>query len=571
MTERGVHGFPLPLVRDQLQPYIKDRREALKIRRILTILVDSHITNSKDDTCQSFPPIVPQCTLEPTKIPTELRGLRKEYTKAVQASNRAKSEYGRLTEQIAQDVNQRHRYEDNDMTASESLVGDPEPLCDYLALQKQRRRYEKLCIVKDYLERISHKKAAKSDYFDISILTRELPPSLLPSSTLSSNKKNLGADGIISKVDALIGRLEKNVLKAKYKLNQEQRFWSTLEVKNEADGKMLGNGMVADSRTTLQSLHLTRDELIRWIEGELAKGGPTSEPGSIAVPRKENLRSIPTSIEQYRRSIEATYAQYIKARKTLLFTVGMAISPLPPMSNESNFSNSFAGRNVEHQSRNIMTPSTSIIAVLSDHLLHTSDHQKSVVNHKAHLVKELMSQQRSTIQSLERLNDESHLLPAYPLLASQSKFESVAAALAPLSHAKPMTRFERHKIENGESLERARAWAFAADTASSTTNDAVECRTQSIEKNLNTTYDLLEELQALSGQKLNKQSSNGADNWTVDDEVCQDIWAPETGRIRKLHDEQRYKDRKRLLKAEGTSSTLWHDLKGTIGSIRNDS
>ena len=79
----------------------------------------------------------------------------------------------------------------------------------------------------------------------------------------------------------------------------------------------------------------------------------------------------------------------------------------------------------------LSAPSQSVLPFIREQLLPLLQQQKTTIMHNAFLSEALNMETTSTLENLERLADESHLLPSHPVMAPQERFRHAAAALGP--------------------------------------------------------------------------------------------------------------------------------------------
>ncbi|KAI9770276.1 MAG: hypothetical protein M1840_003435 [Geoglossum simile] len=549
-------NFPLTQVASSLRPYIKTRQEALKVRRTLTVYLGSALADSDDKGKLPYTLAAPDISLSVKRIPTAISGLRKQYLKALQANERARKEYQSLSdlrgasdEPGARPISKKADEDDED---------HDEFFQTYLALLRLRRRYEKLRIFQDYLRLLCRKAPANPQFLDMNKILGELPtPPALPTGAIQTTKAN-ASDSPISGIDALTRRLEMSVLGAKHSLESERRLLG------EWRDKGAGNPEEATTGShRLHALGRVRNELIHWIESELSKTGNSLE-GDIEQTTGERTVDTGSAISQSLEGVSHQYRGYVEVRESLLVALSMATLSLPTQERGSTAGTDEAGQvgMTDH-----MAPAYSFLPLFSHHLLPLSTFQKSIILQKSCLTMSLAKQQRSIIQTIERLGEESHLLPAYPLLASQARFRNAAAALASRAVDNRPVSSERDITESGgdDCIKKARAWAFAADAARTATEDAVREKFEIGEMRIRSAQDTLVRLLGLLGQTV---ASGGADeDGPVEDDGA-DVWATMAVPMsKKRTDRSLEKARGRKMKGNDEGNGLWRGLDGELGII----
>lgn len=137
-----------------------------------------------------------------------------------------------------------------------------------------------------------------------------------------------------------------------------------------------------------------------------------------------------------------------------------------------------------------------VLPYLTEYLIPSARAQKAFLHQESHIATSLSTQQDLTMQLLNRLANESHLLPNYPLLSRQPRFKNAVAALGPKQPSPP--------VHESRSTYDARAWAFAADAARSATHEIVEQRLEHGFTHVKNAQVVLDDIRELLG-------SNGVD------------------------------------------------------------
>ena len=473
--------FPLPQVSEALAPYIKTRQEALRIRRILTLYLTSQIKSADGEVMNNIILSAPGSAVQMPKVPIELSGLHKVYLRALQANIMARNEYKELTRDSldAKSDAKRHfgpKY-------SGSVEDRAERLSTYLSLLQERRKYEKLSILQDYLEMLSKKDVAKADYLSIDRIQQELPP--MPEAPLLAS----GSASSDNDTELLIHRLERTVVRAKHTLDTEKGLIAKLKdgLKTEATNcESPDTGSGPGSR--IAALCRTRDELIKWMEERLAGSGQVNEDASFKDSDRK-LEGEDGSIEQRKAAIAAKYEQYLEARESMIAAASEAISNQGQ--GEGPKEDRIVDPQIESDRKHNAQQAARILPYLTEYLIPSARSQKAFMQQESHMTKSLSTQQKLTSQLLDRLANESHLLPKYPLLARQPRFINSVAALGPKQLSPP--------LNESRSTSEARAWAFAADAARSATHEVVDERLEHGFTHVQNAEDVLDELKKMLG------------------------------------------------------------------------
>lgn len=544
-------GFPLPEVARSLSPYISTRQEALQIRRTLTVYLTSLL---KDEGTARRSPLslaVPGVDIQHLEIPSEASGLLKEYLKEMQAHLIARREFCAVTAQ-GQDHPPSNSYISPLTNATPTGDGaEASAMPTYLALLRQRRRYEKLRILRDYMDVLLTKPAAKAGYLNIAKFQLDPLPVLpvqQPAGLMVSSRS------LKESVDELVLRLEKAVLRAKNKLENEQKLFMRIKARQQS-----GHGIEsaerftpADRESRGHALHQTRQELINWVEQELSKtdvAPDTSEP-QVGINHRPQPASKDT--EQRILEIQSQYGEYIEARKNCLATVAEATS-MPSTVSEDH---ALASSNLAEQSGTVNGACCSGLLDSYMRLLVPLNLQRLIAQQKTYMTSTLAKEHEATIQLLNRLADESHLLSAYPLLVTDSRFQKITAALGSKLSSIHLDARSGSGTQT-KTIEMASRWAFAANAAKTTAQDALEEKIAQGTDHMGNAQEVLSEVVELLGQRARVTSAEKQSSIEDEDD---DIWAPSTSsRVRKgTH--------KPKVGNKDSPRNIWHGLRGDLGS-----
>ena len=498
----GGKGSPLPQVAKSLSPYIKTRQEALRIRRILSIYLASNIEGLPAGALSTTSLVLPGEDVQVKRIPSEVSGVRRSYLRALQAHAKARKEYAQLTRESshnAQGVRQKERHDEEDSRES---------IATYLALTREQRKFEKLTILQRYLNLLSQKEAARPHYLRMRSILEDVAP---PLETVQMSAFH-AAYPLTSQTDiqALTTRLEKTVLCAKNALDHQRMLLAKVK-KDQQSQRISVQTTTVSTGIEIDALSRTRDELISWIEEYLAKTSQFHDAAN-EVPTLNGKRA-PLDIEKRRKEIQDRYEDYVEARKTL--TALVLSRGTSPTQNPND-----KAEDAEPQAHDQITNGTSheassVLPYMTEYLIPAANAQKSFLQQESHISSTLASQNKATVQVLDRLAEESHLLPNYPILTTRPRFHKVVTALRSTSSPAALAETAR-KEEESQILSQARQWAFAADAARSAKQKAVKERLGHGNAHINTAEGLVQELQEILGvgQAENEENEAEGDIWT---------------------------------------------------------
>jgi hypothetical protein len=459
-----------------LLPFIKQRQEAAQIRRILSSHLRGHL-NVDGGLPVSRPLSLVDQTSSIDATPHGVRGVQKEYLRCVRANIKARKEYSKASKDhhVGQEgqgsgVGVRER--------STSQDGTENSMESFLDLVRQRQNHERLWITQDYIDMLSRKPAASVDHLDLQEVLKDVetlpkvPPEVVNAS--SSSHMPDGRD-----LEELVDRLGKSVLRAKMLLKKEQKLLAKVQAENPDSSVQHGS--------RLQAVDATRHELINWIEGELGRAGDSP-------PEAEEDHGPTTSMKHGREYIDAEltatqrqYARYTKAREAIVVASSGRLGPQP--SPEFGQDNSLQPAREELHSVNGMNQATYPYL---EAMILVSNEQKAMIQQKSHLTITLSKQLKEGSQGLDRLADESHLLPAHPIPTASLQRTTLEGAV---SFGDQMSNQEKP-----DASRRARAWVFASESATNATKEAISEKLEEGEKSVIETQKTLLELDNLLGR-----------------------------------------------------------------------
>ena len=262
--------------------------------------------------------------------------------------------------------------------------------------------------------------------------------------------------------EALMKKLERAVIRAKYQLEREERLLAEVKARHSKDGS---TDQVNDPRSRLNAFAATRDELVRFLEEKMSSDSP--EYDNSAHSTVENGAEPALDREQVKEEIQTEYEKYLMARKRLVDVASTALSA--PGGAGSHDTISGKGTEVVDNRAGaplpvITQPALSALPFISEQLLPLLGNQKANALQGSYSSKVLRTERGKALDSLELLAEESHLLPAYPIMARQARFKNVVSALGGLK--KPDDAMVDAGENTDEMIKRAEAWAFAAEEAS---------------------------------------------------------------------------------------------------------
>ncbi|KAJ5747587.1 uncharacterized protein N7511_009283 [Penicillium nucicola] len=474
----------IPPVVKPLAPYVKSRQEARQIRQALTSYLRSLIVFDEDQSthlAQSHLALcVPPDTVTAVKrIPSDLHGLRKDYLKALAANVAARKDFAVAADNVASLRKQRnaHNRPADDGDQQEPGV----ELREYLTLLRDRRRHTKLQVFQHYLDEL--KTRDTTGLGEIENGQEQLP---LP-------EVEAGRHGSETDLDELVHNLERALIRARAQLDREKLLFEKAKARNASQSQS-----EISPELKAQALQKTRDELVQWVEERLVGQRDPDESVLQDLPAEE-IEQVQRELEERKQQIADQYAAYVQARRELLDAASMACQPPtgPPKSlSRSIYKNELATAEVPPPNP------IDVLSYTSENLVPLAKKHKALALQKTYLSGLLAKEKSTTLRVLNRLSDESHLLPEYPIPVRQPRFKHAVSALS----SRP--QMQSSEPPTDEVLALAEAWAFASDAAATNEREFVQQKlalgtevAQDARQTLTTVYGTLnQDLDEVMGQ-----------------------------------------------------------------------
>ncbi|KAL9085108.1 MAG: hypothetical protein Q9165_007752 [Trypethelium subeluteriae] len=449
----SIWTCPLPAVQEALAPCIHDRSETLRIRKQLDQYLFGLLESNGDSGGAHLAHALPSQTTNVRNIPLPISGVRRSYLKALQTHLAAKTKLEELRSDLGELKS--GRIHTIDMHTDSKGSGSIE---DYVSLLRLRQRHRRLEVVEKYLG------ALTSDVNDTKTGLRNAVKQAIgdhpeaPASMLNNEKGDIHSNELVTK-------LKKAVLVAKCDLDGVRRADDA-----QQDGT---KSTKPDPDADIRALRHARDELIGWIEEQLAKvpeEASTHEEDAALEKDEPAGRTITLS------DIEEQYKGYISSRESLVrfiesidtASTSTLLSPTSPTKRTlfSRQSPKISGTSPTSATRQPIgapkAPSQAVsLLPYIPALTETSRASQALLSQTAFLRRQLASAEDERKATLERLAQESHLLPA----GAQAKVSAWNQAAA--GARKEMRDFVEGKVGTGER-------ALARGVAS--LNDVVEER-----------------------------------------------------------------------------------------------
>ncbi|KAJ4372099.1 hypothetical protein N0V83_003872 [Neocucurbitaria cava] len=386
---------PISEVDRALASYINSREDTLRIRRALSKYLTSSLRPVNAATQnQHLNHECPHTLSAVNTNPPGLKDIRLDYLHALRARNQAQTKHHELQASL-EALRDQHADQNPSQLDSEY---DNEVTRGYVSLLRQRRRYLELQVIQEALNKLI---SARPSHVP-------LDPRALVKDTIGG-QPDLPAERLehlTQARDDQIGilRLKQEVLEARASMERAQT--ERKKAHNESRGSPTLQGQI-------YALERARDEIVEWVQGELAKMEEDSIFLEDASPIKRTVNSAASvNLESAEDQIQDSYNQYTSSRARLI----QAFQALqqPPSGSTENDNDSKDHTQSSDKTRNtskLFMPINKILPHLP-HLARTSSSERALLQQSVYLEAQITSADREIEEALLRLSGESHLLPA---------------------------------------------------------------------------------------------------------------------------------------------------------------
>jgi hypothetical protein len=381
---------PISEVDRALSSYISSREDTLRIRRSLSRYLTTSLrpvnaaTRNHHVNHES-----PHNISAASTNPPGLKGSRLEYLQALRAHGQAQARHRELQASL-DDLQQRHVDENSTQAHSDH---DNESTQGYVALLRQRRRLAELQVIQDSLEKLltvrpSH--APKDPRALVKEAIGEQPD--LPAERLEHISQT-------NDDQTWIFKLKQEVLESRTNMDRAKAA--------RAEAQSTSGGQQPSLQQQVYALECARDEIIEWVQGELAKMEEDSVFVEDASPIKRPLNTnAPADLDAAEQRVRNAYDQYTTARATLLASYeSLQQPPVADTDDQNEPENS-----TTTQMSNSPMPIIKIFPYIP-HLARTANNDRSLLQQSVYLQSQIASADQDIEDALLRLSGESHLLP----------------------------------------------------------------------------------------------------------------------------------------------------------------
>ncbi|KNG44577.1 hypothetical protein DDE82_007670 [Stemphylium lycopersici] len=410
---------PISEVDRALSSYINSREDTLRIRRTLSKYMTSSFRPVNAATQQQhLNHECPQNISAANTNPPGLKDTRLEYLQALRARAQAQAKHRELQASLEQ---LRTRHVDDNPTQPESEY-DNEITRSYVSLLRQRRRHVELQVIQESLDKLlGAKTTTTSDPRDLVKRAIGEQPDL-PAERLENLTQTGGTTTTtVDDNQAHLFKLKQQVLEARASMERAQAARKAAQDETKTTPP-------STTATTLQSqiyaLSKARNEVVDWIQGELAKLEEESlfleDASPVKRPLANNNGANPATttdvdMASATAKIQSAYDTYTSARAKLLDAHTSLQNPVPlssssPPTTQANESPTTPPIPTKDPLKPINPISTLLPHIHP--LLATAHTSRALTQQSIYLSTSLAAADADAEETLLRLAGESHLLPA---------------------------------------------------------------------------------------------------------------------------------------------------------------
>ncbi|KAF3050312.1 hypothetical protein E8E11_010501 [Didymella keratinophila] len=384
---------PIPGVDRALSSYINSRDDTLRIRRTLSRYLTSSVRPVNNATqSQHVNHECPQGISATSTNPPGLEDSRIAYLHALRAKAQSEAKHRELQASL-EDLQSRHLDENPTLPQADH---DDESTTSYIALLRQRRKLAELNVVQESLEKLLAAKPPTQhhdprDHLQDTIGEQpDLPAERLEQITQPEDNQSS------------IFKLKQEVLEARGRMDQ-----ANLTRKQASNALRDQPGLQAQVR----ALERARNEIVEWMQGELAKMEEDSVFLEDASPIKRSMQDdAPLDLESAKARIRASYDRYCAARIALIESYSNLAERPHEASRTERDATAKDSAELGKETK-MIRPNTKLLPHLPL-LARSAQNERSLLQQAVYLQSQLAASDQELEEALLRLSGESHLLPA---------------------------------------------------------------------------------------------------------------------------------------------------------------
>ena len=379
-------------LQDTFAKNLKAHSDVARLRGDLAVTVNSHIIHDEHDDTQPV-----QVDLRELQF----TGCRRRFLEALKSSVEAQQRFHDLS---SRDWDTRHS------PAKAAADG----VSFHLDLARLRRHHQELVIRRRYAHKLSED-ASTSCTFD-------LCPSD-PTDQVNGVDIKTVQNQIVQSVDTvkyLTTELQRAILQATHLLKQQKSLLADVHQTQVRSGASSD-----ESSARARAIEATRNVLVTWLNEKLSGGDPDQDGAKNYIPVDSEAQQKSSAIW-----IADRYEGYLEARKAFFKAANEAQRPLStPMYAVS------AEKEAYHATKELASPSnSSVVHTISQRLMPLLQQQADYATLRSYASTQTAKERQNTLEGLERLADESHLLSA-SASEREDRGEELMSSVAAWTHA----------------------------------------------------------------------------------------------------------------------------------------
>lgn len=383
---------PVPDIDRALSPYIKSREDTLRVRRALSKYLTASLRPVQPAIQnQHLNHDTPHDLNAVGTNPPGLKGVRSAYLEAIRNQKAAQAKLSSLQSSL-EDLQHRHVVE----TPVDDSLPEDEVIHSYIKLLRQRRRLAELEIIQGSVEKL----------LQITPIQGLQDPRQLVKDSIGE-QPDLPAERLESlspgdSSDSSILNLKKDVLEARSEMDKAKSARSEVHA-IPRDVPSLGAQVYA--------LSCARDEMVAWVQDELAKmeeesgfledASPVKRPA--VIPSAQDPKSSETQIQD-------CYAKYTESR-SIAIEKHQTLHQLPKTDTPDSQGNQFTQSSSPETKDTLVQTPTSTLSPYLPLLTQINANERHMLLQAVYLQNQIATADEEANSSLSRLAGESHLLP----------------------------------------------------------------------------------------------------------------------------------------------------------------
>lgn len=473
-------------LQEAFRPYIYRAKHAKEARKSLVKYLQTFITLSDGDTRSHASLPSAENVVAVRHITREVTGGYRRFLEALEANVSARSTFNEITTSLAE------------LNSPDPIAGPDagDILPTYVELLHLRERLQKLQILQHYLNELISLGAFRDGLQNSNHVPQYDPITNGQSQARPPNGEVVRS---IEGADSLTEELESTVLRARSQMERQQRLLEELKARRDSFGA------IKSSAKRLEGLATSRDELHSWVQEKLASSDVVENESKENDLDDERIQSgaIPTEAD-----VRSRYDSYCKTRKRLV-----EIASTVDESSVSTDTVEAKAHSTSYHSPEVDSSVSTLPFIINR--IFRADELGGQLGNQTKFLSDMLERERIlTDGTLGKLRDESHLIPSYPILANQERFQCISNAFG-----RGNLSNDRLGSASGDLHEQLKAWSFASSASSTALEEFLHSHLSQAKTALDNAEGSLDDLRDQVGQKPEAKDNGGS--------AREDVWAAE--------------------------------------------